>query len=151
MFVCTLKWNKKTALLTVLGVALVLCVLIVVIGYGGRSNAGCKAKTNDERVEFLQSLGWEVTEEPVETRSIVIPKEFSSIYEAYNELQRSQGYDLSKYRGMEATLYTYEVLNYSGYDGHVVAELYVVNDRIVGGDVHSLELDGFMHGLSKAS
>lgn len=148
MFVCTLKWNKKTALLTILIVALVLCVLIVAIGYGGRSSAGCKVKTNEERVEFLESLGWEVTEEPVEVRDIVIPREFSSVYETYNELQRSQGYDLSKYKGEESTLYTYEVRNYSGYDGHVVAEIYVVDDRVVGGDIHSLELDGFMHGLN---
>ncbi len=149
MFVCTLKWNKKTALAIVLIIALILCVLIIAIGAAGRGGGGCRAQTNEERVEYLESQGWEVNDEPVETKEIVIPKEFSSVYESYNELQKAQGFDLSKYCGQKAELYTYEVENYSGYQGHVVAELYVIDGRIVGGDVHSLELDGFMHGLKK--
>ncbi len=148
MFVCTLKWNKKTALMIILITALVLCLLIVAIGLSGR-RGGCKAETNEERIEFLQSLGWEVEPDPMDFRDVVIPKEFSPVYEQYNDLQKAQGYDLSKFCGQSATLYTYRVTNYTGYDGNVVAELYVIDGRIAGGDVHSLELDGFMHGLSK--
>lgn len=147
MFVYTLKWNRKTALLAVVAAALIICVVIIAVGSGG-SGPTCKAKTNEDRVDFLQSLGWEVDAEPLEEREIIIPREFSDIYQAYNELQLAQGYDLSQYCGMEATVYTYHVLNYTGYDGHVVAELYIVNYKVVGGDVHSLELDGFMHGLT---
>lgn len=146
MFVCTVKWNKKAALLAVGAAALLICLLIALMSTGGSD--GCRAKTNEERVEFLNSLGWEVNPEPSEVRDIVIPKEFSDIYETYNQLQQQQGYDLSEFKGMPATLYTYEILNYSGYNGKVVAELYVINDLIAGGDIHSLELDGFMHGLS---
>lgn len=147
MFVYTLKWNRKTALLAVVAAALIICVVIIAVGSGG-SGPTCKAKTNEDRVDFLKSLGWEVDAEPLEEREIIIPREFSDIYQAYNELQLAQGYDLSQYCGMEATVYTYHVLNYTGYDGHVVAELYIVNYKVVGGDVHSLELDGFMHGLT---
>ncbi|MEG2643565.1 MAG: DUF4830 domain-containing protein, partial [Eubacterium sp.] len=73
--------------------------------------------------------------------------EFSPVYDAYNKLQISQGYDLSEYCGLEAKIYTYSIVNYSGYTGKVVADLYVRNGEIIGGDVHSLALDGFMHGL----
>lgn len=149
MFVYTLKWNRKTALLAVIAAALIICVVIIAVG-SGDSGPTCKAKTNEDRVDFLESLGWQVDSEPLEEREIIIPREFSDIYQAYNELQLAQGYDLSQYCGMEATVYTYQVLNYTGYDGNVVAELYIVNYKVVGGDIHSLELDGFMHGLTSS-
>ena len=151
MFVYTVKWNRKTALVIILAAALLLCAVIIAIGAGRKSGPTCKVKTNEERVEFLESLGWEVCEEPVSERNIVIPQEFSSIYTSYNELQLAQGYDLSQYCGLEATVYTYTVENYTGYTGNVVADLYVLNFEVIGGDVHSLELDGFMHGLTVGS
>lgn len=151
MFVLTLKWNKKIALLVVLAVAVLLCVLIFAIGSGSRGTDAVSqsVKTNEDRVKFLQNLGWEVDPTPISEKTVVIPKEFSDIYDTYNGLQLDQGYDLSLYRGMEATIFTYTVTNYTGYSGTVVADLYVVNSRVVGGDIHSLALDGFMHGLCR--
>ncbi|NLH01492.1 MAG: DUF4830 domain-containing protein [Clostridiales bacterium] len=150
--VVTLKWNRKIALLVIIAVAAVLCALIFAIGKGGNSTssaAGVKVKTNEDRIKFLESLGWEVDLNPIEEKTVIIPKEFSDVYKKYNQLQIEQGYDLSKYRGMEVTIYTYSVRNYTGYSGNVVAELYVKGNEIIGGDIHSLELDGFMHGLRK--
>ncbi|MBP8640216.1 MAG: DUF4830 domain-containing protein [Oscillospiraceae bacterium] len=152
MFVLTLKWNKKIALLVVIAVAVVLCAIIFSIGSGDGSAkpaAASKVKTNEDRVMFLQALGWEVDEAPISEKTVVIPKEFSKIYETYNQLQLDQGYDLSEYSGLEATIYTYTVTNYSGYTGNVVADLYVMNYEVIGGDIHSLAIDGFMHGLSR--
>lgn len=148
MFVYTVKWNRKTAVLIILIAALILCALVLAIGAGGKGGPSGKVRNNEERVQFLESLGWEVCDEPVSERNIVIPQEFSSIYTSYNELQLAQGYDLSKYCGLEATVFTYTIENYSGYTGNVVADLYVLNYEVIGGDVHSLELDGFMHGLT---
>ncbi|MGI5985098.1 MAG: DUF4830 domain-containing protein [Clostridiales bacterium] len=151
MFICTLKWNKKFALLIIIAAAVVLCALILSIGKGNNSNSAAiaKVKTNEDRVKFLENLGWEVDSEPIEEKNVVIPKKFSDVYETYNRLQLEQGYDLSKYCGLETTIYTYSVRNYSGYIGEVVADLYVLNYEVIGGDIHSRALDGFMHGLCK--
>lgn len=153
MVVYTLKWNKKTALLVILSVAAILCALILGIrGSGGSPSQAddMSVKTNTDRIKFLQNLGWETEETPIEEKIVVIPKAFSAVYERYNQLQLSQGYDLSDYRGMEVTIYTYKVTNYANYNGNVVAELYVAGNRVVGGDIHSLSLDGFMHGLKRS-
>lgn len=151
MFIFTIKWNKKLALAVIIAVALLLCALIILsrTGDSGQSGSVQKLKTNAHRIEFLQSLGWEVSEEPIEEKVIVIPQEFSNVYTSYNKLQIAQGYDLSQYCGLEATIYTYSIYNYSGYTGRVVADLYILNHEIIGGDVHSLALDGFMHGLRR--
>ena len=149
MFVLTFKWNKKIALLVIAAAVVLLGAIILALGHGDSSGASVTVKTNEDRVKFLQSLGWELEPSPISETYVVIPKEFSEIYETYNRLQLEQGYDLSRYCGLEATIYTYSVTNYSGYVGKVVADLYVLNYEVVGGDVHSLALDGFMHGLCR--
>jgi len=60
--------------------------------------------TNAERVEYLNSKGWIVNPDPVSTTDIVIPSEFNDTYKSYNDLQQSQGFDLSQYKGKEAVL-----------------------------------------------
>ena len=137
--------RRKRAVLVILGAALLLCALILAIADGG--GKGPELKTNAERVKFLNSLGWEVDPEPVCTSEITIPLAFSDVYQKFNELQIEQGYDLSEHQGERVTIYAYRVKNYSGYTGPVVAELYMAEDRLVGGDIHSLALDGFMHSL----
>jgi len=152
MFVLTLKWNKKIAIMVVVAIAVLLCAIIISIANGdGQSNMAVsqKVKTNEDRLKFLESLGWELDAAPIGEKTVIIPKEFSDVYETYNQLQLDQGYDLSEYRGLEAIIYTYNVTNYTGYDGNVVADLYVMNYEVIGGDIHSLAIDGFMHGLFK--
>jgi hypothetical protein len=151
MFVFTFKWNRKTALLIVIAAAALLCALILFSGgsSGRKAGGALMVRTNEDRVKFLENLGWETEDEPIEEKTVIIPKEFSKIYGKYNKLQLAQGFDLSQYRGLEATIYTYAVKNYSGYTGNVVADLYVLSYEVIGGDIHSLALDGFMHGLYK--
>ena len=152
MFVATFKWNKKIAMLIVIAVAVILCLTILAIGSGSKNSASAashKVETNEDRIMFLEDLGWEVEASPLSQKEIIIPKEFSAVYESYNKLQQAQGYDLSEYCGLEAIIYTYTVTNYSGYTGNVVADLYVRNSQVIGGDIHSLAVDGFMHGLSR--
>ena len=149
MFVLTFNLNKKRAILIIAAAAVLLCVLIFAFGRSGTGSGTVKVTNNEDRVAYLESLGWRVTAEPIAERTIVIPQEFSSVYEAYNELQIAQGFDLREHRGLEVTIYTYEITNYTGYDGNVVADLYVFNYTVIGGDVHSLAQDGFMHGLRR--
>ena len=55
---------------------------------------------------FLEACGYE---EPdlLFTHEITVPKNWNEIYEAYNELQRSQGFDLVPYKGKAAVEHVY--------------------------------------------
>ncbi len=56
-------------------------------------------KTNDDRIAYLGSFGWEVCEEPKQTQEVRIPTEPSEVFERYHDLQISQGFDLHEYSG----------------------------------------------------
>ena len=144
MFIKTVKWNPKHGVAILIALAVLLAVLVLLIGHGGDSDD--PAAGNEERIKYLASCGWEVEPEPVETQQIVLPQELSGVIAEYNELQKSQGFDLSGFAGREATLYSYRVTNYPSGD-IVLASLYVIEGRVVAGDIHSTALDGFMHTL----
>lgn len=106
-------------------------------------------KSNDDRIAFLSQFDWEVKSEPVETEEVSIPSEFDKIFTGYNEIQRRQGLDLSKYKKKTVTRYTYEITNYGGYDGTVYANILVYRNRVIGGDICSADVKGFIHGFQK--
>lgn len=105
-------------------------------------------KTNDQRIEFIKSFGWEVNAEAAEVMEVIIPKEFDDVYKGYNSIQKMQGFDLSGYAGKRCKRYSYEVLNYPGDVGEVRINLLVQNNKIIGGDVCSMQEGGFMHGFA---
>ena len=76
-----------------------------------------------------------------------MPAEFDSVMIEYNELQKSQGLDLSKYRRRDVTRYTYKVKNYPKYDGTVYATILVYRNKVVGGDICSADVNGFVKGF----
>ena len=110
-----------------------------------------KIKTNEDRVRFLSQFGYEVAEDPLETAEITIPEKFDKVYAGYNEIQKAQGLDLSKYRRKTVMRYTYEVKNYDGYNGgRVLANVIVYRGRVIGGDICSANPQGFVHGFEGA-
>ena len=110
-----------------------------------------RIKTNEDRVKFLSQFGYEVSEDPIETVEITLPEKFDKVYAGYNELQKAQGLDLSKYRRKTVMRYTYEVKNYDGYNGgRVLANVIVYRGRVIGGDVCSADPQGFVHGFAGA-
>ena len=105
-------------------------------------------RTNEGRVAFLGSFGWEVSPEPVQTQEVRVPTEPNEVFQRYNELQLSQGYDLLDYSGKTLTRYVYQITNYPGTDGVYFATLLVYDDAVVGGDVASSRQNGVMHGFA---
>jgi len=103
---------------------------------------------NYSKISFLNLCGWKVEENPIEEQEIIIPEKFNETFKQYNELQKLQGYDLSRYKGKQAVKYTYEVTNYPNYMENIRAVLLVIDGKIIGGDIHSAELNGFMTGLN---
>ena len=105
-------------------------------------------KTAEQRIELLGAFGWEVQPEEAEIVEVLIPKEFDDVLEEYNAIQKAQGCDLKKYCGKRCKRYSYTVLNYPGQTENIQANILTYKDKIIGGDICSLELDGFMYGLA---
>ena len=108
-----------------------------------------KVKTNEDRVRFLEQFGWKVNPVAVEEVEVEIPEKFDKIFVGYNEIQKRQGLDLSKYRGKEVMRYTYEITNYSNTSERVYANVIVYRNNVIGGDVCSANVGGFIHGFEK--
>ena len=106
-----------------------------------------KVKTNEDRIGFLSQFGWKVKEEPIESSEVTIPDSFDKIFVGYNEIQKRQGLDLSKYKNKKVMRYTYEVTNYDGYNGTVYATVIVYRNKVIGGDICSADVKGFIHGF----
>ena len=109
-------------------------------------------KDSEEVLNFISSLGWEVDQNPMEVREVVIPGVFDDVYSGYNDIQLSQGFDLQKYAGQRVKRWTFIIRNYPGTepeDDFVRINILVCDDEVIGGDVCSIKLDGFMHGIFK--
>ena len=104
-------------------------------------------KTNEERVKFIESFGIEVEDTPIEEQSFAMPDNFDRVILGYNELQKKQGLDLSKFAKKKVTRYAYKVTNYN-HEGDVYANLFVHRGRIVACDVSSVSPDGFVVPLT---
>jgi len=96
---------------------------------------------------MLCSYGWEIIGEPT-VREVTVPSVFDEVYTRYNtDIQLKNGYDLRKVAGKSVTLYEFTVQNYPSEDD-VRASVLVYRGEIVGGDICSTRLDGFMHGFA---
>ena len=102
--------------------------------------------TNAMITGYLNYLGYEVGDNPLEITRVTIPQNFDAVYSSYNLLQIEAGFDLSKYKGKSLSKYSYEVKNLDGED--VRANVLVYDGIIVGGDISSPKIDGFLKSLS---
>lgn len=116
---------------------------------GEKSISYDKVKSAADAVNFLAQFGWTVDGGSPESAKVTIPSEFDKVFAAYNEIQKSQGLDLSKYKKKELTRYTFEVTNYDDYEGKVYANVLVYRNKVVGGDICSADVSGFVHGFEK--
>ena len=156
MLIWTLKFDKKKAAFWVIMAALVIIGIVLLLGTktqaapsGAQAKASSSAvKSEKARVAYLTDCGWKVESPAMKEETILIPKHFSPVFEEYNELQKQQGFDLSRYSGKEVKLYTYKVVD-SKLGDNVLASLYVCDGTVIGGDVHSTALDGFMVSLKQ--
>lgn len=159
MFVYTFRANTLK-FFSILGVALIALVSLIVFvpRYEITTTSSIlaekeklqfdKIRTNEDRIEFLTQYGWTVAETPTEEVTLTLPTEFDKIMKTYNELQKQQGLDLSKYKGKQVTRYTYEITNYPTQSGKVLANVIVYKNRVIGGDICSTDVNGFIHGFA---
>ena len=111
-----------------------------------RRSAEVKCGGSEDGAQWLLDQGWE-TDGAASQMEVLIPGKFDQIYESYNDIQKGQGFDISRYRGETVTKYTYLVKNYPGEPDGVAANLLVYQGRIIGADLCSLQLGGFLKGV----
>lgn len=150
MMMMTAKVNLKKVLIALAAVVGLLIALILTLGGKADPAAVTTMSDNDSRVQFLKELGWEVTTSPKESNQVRIPQEMSAVYERYNELQKSQGYDLSQYAGKTVMRYVYQVNNYPGATEPVYATLLVYKNQVIGGDITNTAAKGPVQSLKRA-
>ena len=105
-------------------------------------------KKAEDVVDFLKQYGWEVIGEPIEECEITIPKEFDKVMSSYNEIQKQQGFDLTKYAKKTAKRFTFKITNYPSYEGTVYANIITYRDKVIGGDICTADAKGFIHTLT---
>lgn len=146
MFVVSVKTGKKRMILALAAVLVVLTAALVagkLLGGAQAAQSLPAGETNEQRLAFLSGYGWEADPEAVEVREIQIPSTFDDVYLQYNEVQKAQGMNLEPYRGKTCRQWIYNVTNYPA-QGTVHASLLVLDGNIIGGDLSSTELDGFL-------
>ena len=123
---------------------LLFCIIIGILIVAQISSVGASGpdgSTNALRVTFLESRGIAAKDSTVSAKNIVIPENFSPVYERYNELQKKSGFDLSRHKGKNAVLYSYPLSDDT--EAHII----VCDGIIIGGDIASIKLGGGMKPL----
>jgi hypothetical protein len=129
--------------------AVVALVIFLIAGLRNGGDSGeAQLNTNEDRIAYLQSWGWEIDPEPLETFQLLLPDKLQEPYITYNELQKQQGFDLTACCGKQLARYTYTVTNYPGRPDGVQANLYLCEGEPVAGDVIASGDDGFQTGLA---
>ncbi len=136
MMFMTAKVDIKKTLLALVAVVGLIIVIIFLFGGGDAApTAATDISNNSARVEFLKNFGWDVAESPIESGQVRIPETTTAVYDRYNALQKTQGYDLSQYAGKVVMRYVYKVNNFPGATDPVYATLLVHKNQVIGGDI----------------
>ena len=149
MLVMTAKVDKKKIAIIFTAVVVAIAALVLLLGGGDDTTptSSPAVSNNDARVAFLKSFGWDVTTSPIESSQVRIPEQTTEVYERYNALQKSQGYDLTAYAGKTVMRYVYKINNYPGAKEPVYATLLVYKNQIIGGDVTDTAAKGAIRGF----
>lgn len=113
-----------------------------------KAKVSTQAKTQEQRVAYIKNFKIEVYDEPHQVVEVLIPQEFEGPYAAYNDLQKEQGFDLTKQKGKTCKQWTYLITKPTSKDGKSVVNLLVLDNKIIGADVTNLNT-GTQQTLSK--
>lgn len=138
-----IPWKQLAAILT-LTAAFALCLLA---GGGETSPASAPVPTDEEICrDYLEELGW-VLDRKIASEQIRLPDPFGPEFEDYLALQREGGFDLEAYAGKTITRVSFSVTNYPTGEEGILADVLLLDGTVVGGELRSSALDGFMTAL----
>lgn len=124
--------TKRQILLTLLLTVIILSAVFL--------SFASKDKTADICLEFIESLGYHPQGGPIEIAEVDIPEGFGNVYENYQKIQKEAGFDLTSYRGLGLTRYTFRLS-----DGeYTIANILIHNGKICGGDILNPSIGGNM-------
>ena len=150
MLVMTAKVDKKKIAIILAAVVVAVAGLFLLLGGEDStptSTTVTSVASNDDRVKFLNGFGWEVTNSPVESSQVRIPEKSSEVFDRYNALQKSQGYDLMAHAGTTVMRYVYKINNYPGATEPVYATLLISKNQVIGGDVTDTAAKGVIQSF----
>ena len=143
MFIVTARVPRKKLLagsITILFCCLVIATALIVTLGGQAVTTSAEVsniRSNDDRIAYLNELGWQVSETPTITEELLIPETFDESFDEYLALQMQQGFDLTKYAGKRVKRYTYDVTNYPDGNINVQAALLVYKNKVIGGQLQA--------------
>lgn len=146
MFSVNLKLSKKRTFFILVAFVTVAVSAIVfrVEGYKEDLFKPIQCSGETDIREYLSSFGVELGQCVID--EIIVPCEFSDVYNNYNKIQQEQGFDLADYKGKTVIRYTFSILNHPD-SQNVFAEVLTFEKNVVGADIYSTELDGFISPL----
>lgn len=141
--------RRRMALMSLaLGLVIGSALLLAGCFGGNKETEVITAATNEERVAYLEALGWQVEPQHIETLDLQLPEKLEGEWDAYAKLQKGQGLPFSEFAGQAVKRYTYTVTNYPEIPQGVQANLYLWGDQIIGGDVIFTGQGGFQTDLA---
>ena len=154
MFIFSFRHNRRktVAVLAVLLVAVTAVIVLVSLhntppqAVSSGRKYSLSASTNEDRVAFFKQFGWKVNAEPIDSGDVTVPEKFNDVYFSYNNMQKEQGLDLLPYAGKTVQQWIYAVTNYPQQES-MRGTILVYNGKVVGGDLSTPQLDGFMTGF----
>ena len=141
---CSHSSLRSSALRTgLIAVVFLLCALLILYPRERRE----RLDTTEGRCAYLVSLGLCPDPESESCKEVELPAVFDAVLEQYNALQLESGFDLLPAAGKKCLCFSYDLVSYPGWNGRVIATLYLFRGRVIGGDVHTADLRGFMRAL----
>lgn len=141
--------TKRSRLPVVIGILLPAAAAVwLAVRLTQGAAGGIAGETNNQRISYIQSFGWNTDITHCEVKEVRIPVNFDEVYEEYNKIQRKQGFDLRKYRAHTVKKYTYEISRSDDDPVELLANLLVENGVIIGADICSAEAGGITAALA---
>ena len=107
-----------------------------------------KREVNPEK--YLKSLGYEI--EYISEKEVNIPEHFGCGLKKYNELQKKQGFNLEKYSGKNCVQKQFYVTSNKSKkkSEKYIANVLIYKNKLIGGDLHSLNYEQEPQKLNSA-
>lgn len=145
--------KSNTMILTIATICFVVfVVMFILIKSGTMSHIFDKQKPapevvyEDEIQKFVESKGYEI-EKFWSVSTFYVPQSFDDKYTKYNELQKSQGYDLEPYKAVKCQEYVYLLKDYKIKGRNVYMTVIVKDGEVIGGHISTLSGDNTFYNF----